>query len=100
MTVTASTKRNPAAVAGKVTSAVTNLASVTLVYAPYPADPDTVERYKLKSPRKTYVTDIMDDVDILEGDILVYGSDEYKVVVMLKWTDPVEHTKLLVEKQQ
>jgi len=39
-------------------------------------------------------------VDILEGDILVYGSDEYKVVVMLKWTDPVEHTKLLVEKQQ
>jgi hypothetical protein len=97
---TASTKRNPAISGGVVGAAATSLASVTLVTAPFPADPETVERYKLQSPRKTYVTDIMSVVDILEGDILTCDSVDYKVVVVMKWTDPVSHTKLLMEKQQ
>ena len=96
---TASTKRNPAPVAGMVGAAVTNLASVTLAYAPYPAHPDTVEKYHLKSPRKTYVAEIQDVVDILEGDIITVGGVDYKAVVVLQWTAPVEHTKILMEKQ-
>lgn len=97
---TASTKRNPAPSSGIVGAAVTKLASVTLVYSPFPADPETVEKYHLKTPRKTYVTDIQSAVDIEEGDIMTVGSTEYKVVVVMKWTEPVNHTKLLLEKQQ
>lgn len=98
---TASTKRNPAPVNGVVGAAVTNLSSVTLSFTPFPVSPETAERYKLESPRKTYVTGIHGHPpDILEGDIMIVGTDSYVVRAICKWTDsPVEYTKIYMEMQ-
>jgi len=95
---TASTKRNPAAVNGVVGVAVTKLASVTLSFTPFPVSPETAEKYKLESPRKTYVTGIFGTPpDIEEGDILTTNSVSYVIRALMKVTAPVPYTKIYME---
>jgi len=96
---TASTKRNPAPVNGVVGAAVTNLSSVTLSFTPFPVSPETAEKYKLESPRKTYVTGVFGTPDILEGDIMAVEGFSYVVRAVGKWTKPVVYTKVYMEIQ-
>jgi hypothetical protein len=95
--ITASTKRNPAAVSGKIGAAVTKIASLTLTYAPMPVSPEVVELYKLNSPRKTFVTGVMGDLDIIEGDLLTTGGVTYTVRAVGKYIGPVAYRELLIE---
>jgi len=50
-----------------------------------PVTDEIVQRYSLKSPGETYVTFIEGVHDILEGDIMVIGSDEFKVKGSSPW---------------
>jgi hypothetical protein len=95
--ITASTKRNPAAVSGKIGAAVTKIASLTLTYAPMPVSPEVVELYKLNSPRKTFVTGVMGDLDIIEGDLLTTGGVTYTVRAVGKYSGPISYRELLIE---
>jgi hypothetical protein len=95
-TATASTKRNPAATGGKIAEPAPYLESVTLAFAPLPASLRTMETYRLESPRKSFETGLMGTVDIREGDVLVYGGREYRVVA----ANPialVDYTSLVLE---
>jgi len=98
---TASTKRNPSPINGVVGPAVTNLSSLALSFAPYPISPETALKYKLDSPRKTYVTGVHGTPpDVLEGDLLTADSVTYVVRAVGKWLgSPVEYTKIYMEKQ-
>jgi len=95
--ITASTKRNPAASSGKVGAPVTKIASLTLAFAPMPVSPEIVEKYKLSSPRKTYVTGVMGNLDVIEGDLLTTGGVTYTVRAVGKWSSPTAYLKLLIE---
>jgi hypothetical protein len=95
-TVTAATKRSPAPVGGVKTAPVTHLA--TLAVLPLmPVSPEVVERYRLQSPRKTFVTGTPGNPDVLEGDVLSVGGADYAVKVVARWTAPVAYLKLIVE---
>jgi hypothetical protein len=83
-TVTASTKRNPASVAGKVGQAVTYLVGLQILPI-MPTDEETRLMYKIQSPRVTYVTYVEQSIDIKNGDILVVGAASYKIVGVGKW---------------
>jgi hypothetical protein len=97
VSVTASTKRNPAPIAGKVGAAAVHLAAVELAYEPIPVSPEVVEKYKLQSPRKTFVTGAFGNPDILEGDLLCVSGADYIVRAVGKFTAPVAYLKLIVE---
>ena len=96
--ITASTKRNPSAVGGKIGAPVTKLASLTLSHAPVPVHPDTIEKYKLASPRKAFQTGAFGIVDVLEGDLLTTGGIDYHVrAVGATPGSPVEYTEIIME---
>jgi hypothetical protein len=96
---TASTKRNPAAVNGKVTTAVTRLTGVVLAFDPIPVTPEEVEKYKLNTVRKNYGTGVMGNPDILEGDVMTVSGVDYIIRAVGKITSPVLYTAVLMEKQ-
>jgi hypothetical protein len=96
-TVTASTKRNPAAVGGKVGAAVAHLTGLAVLPV-LPAGKGIVERYLLKSPRKSYVTYTQGTPDVLEGDTLTAGGVEYKVIASEVWQDSQDFLEIVLEK--
>lgn len=94
---TATTKRTPAASAGKIGQPVSKLTAFELSMVPMPVSPDVAEKYQLKSPRRAFETGAFAALDILEGDVLTTGGVDYHVRIAEKYTDPVIYTKLIVE---
>lgn len=88
-TATASTKRNPAPVAGKIGAAVTHLTGLKVV-PPLPVSAETAGRFGLNSPRESKVTyiDALGDVlpDVREGDQLIIGAATYLVQAAGEWS--------------
>ena len=91
-TTTASTKRPPALSGGKVGAPATNLASLLIVPL-MPVSAETANVTRLDSPRTSYETfafpgDDNVNLDIENGDLLVVGSNEYKIVAVGEWERP------------
>lgn len=101
MSFTATTKRSPAAVAGKIGAPVANLTALALAFVPYEAfSPEVIERYKVSSARKLFITGAFAVVDVVEGDVLSYGGIDYHVRAVGKWTSPVVYTQIVMEQVQ
>lgn len=83
-TETASTKRSPAAVGGKIGAPVTYLTGLSVVPL-MPVNPETVLSLGLNSPREAKQTFIDTIVDVVEGDVLVVDSTEYTVRSVAEW---------------
>jgi hypothetical protein len=83
-TTTASTKRSPAAVDGKIGEMETNLTGLSIVPL-MPVDPDTVQDLPLRSPREAKQTFVEGLLDIVEGDRLVVDSTEYVIRSAAEW---------------
>ena len=92
----ATTKRNPAAAAGKVGVPVTHLTSLK-IRPLIPAPPALLERYKLQSPRNIFTTAAEGTPDVRIGDTLTTGGVDYRIAVVAQWTGPVTHTRLIIE---
>lgn len=92
----ASTKRNPAAVAGVVAAPATYLTGLELLPI-MPVSDDIRLRYTIESPREAYVTYIQGVVDIVEGDILVVDSVSYPVRAASPWPAH-NYTEVIVDK--
>jgi hypothetical protein len=83
--VDASTKRNPAPVAGKIGPPVAYLAS--LQCAPVdPAQQEILLRTKIETPHKVLQTYVLGDYDIRENDTFVVGSGEFTIIHVGEWT--------------
>jgi hypothetical protein len=95
--VTASTKRNPAAVGGKIGLPATYLTGLKILPL-MPVSKEIIERYQLKSPRKSFVTYTEGAPDIAEGDKLVIASIEYGIVAATPWPTDQAFFELVVEK--
>lgn len=83
LTVSASTKRNPAPSGGKVATPVVNLASLNVA----PLDPVSSEmmaRYGTGAPEVLLQT-FCPAVDVKVGDRLVVGSKEYPIRAVSDW---------------
>jgi hypothetical protein len=93
-TVSASTKRKPAAVDGKSSGPVTYLTGL-LITPLMPVTPEIVQMYRLHSPRDSYRAYIEGNPDIVEGDILVIGGTEYQIPGVADWTG---FSELIVQK--
>jgi hypothetical protein len=97
----ATTKRTPAAVAGKITAPVAKLTALVLAYAPVPASPEIIDKYQLKSPRKAFLTGAFGVVDVLEGDLLTADGVEYHVRAVGPFkSSPVQFTEIIMEQVQ
>lgn len=90
-TVTASTLRSPAAVAGKVGAMETHLAALSIM-ALMPGGEDLRTEIVLNSPREVKETYCI-EADICEGDHLVVGTRTYIVrwVEEWPWADAAEN---------
>lgn len=84
-TVTASTKRNPAAVDGKIGEPETYLTALNIVPL-MPISPEVAETLALSSPREAKSTFVESTIDIVEGDRLVVEANEYVVRAVGEWT--------------
>lgn len=96
LTVTASTKRNPAPSSGKVGVPATSLASLRVA----PLDPISAEmqaRYGTGAPEILLQT-FCANVDVVVGDRLVVGSVEYPIRAVADWggMGAVDTYKLLI----
>ena len=91
--VTASTKRNPAAVAGKIGEPVENLTGLQITPL-MPLDPETAVTLPLGSPREAKQTFIDTIVDIVEGDVLVVVGTEYAVRSVAEWKGGMDQSFL------
>lgn len=85
-TVTASTKRPPAVAGAKRGQPVTNLASVSVTPL-MPADlrPEVAQELATRKPYELLMCGIDGDADVVEGDVLVIGSNEYDVRSVGDW---------------
>jgi len=96
--VSASTKRRPAASGGRVGSPTTNLSSLTCT----PLDPVDAELREtipgLAAASELLQCMVRNGLDIKEGDILVVGSSEYAIraVEDLYWRADAADSMLLV----
>lgn len=91
--VTASTKRNPAAVGGKIGAPVENLSELSITPL-MPLDPETAITLPLSSPREAKQTFIDTIVDIVEGDVLVVSGTEYAVRSVAEWNGGTDQSFL------
>lgn len=103
-TTTASTKRPPALSGGKVGAPATNLASLLIVPL-MPVSAETANVTRLDSPRTSFETFAFPgadniNLDVVNGDLLVVGSTEYKIIAVAPWERPGEGSflHLVVEK--
>lgn len=80
----ANTKRNPAAVAGKVGAPQTNLEGIWIVPL-MPVSPEVAEQQQLRSPREAKQTFVETGLDIREGDRLVVDGTEYVIRAVGEW---------------
>jgi len=95
--VTASTKRNPPAAGGKVSTPVAYLIGLSILPL-MPVTEEIIERYQLKSPRLSYVTFVQGSPDVIQGDILIVSSVDYKIVGVGPWPTDNSFLELIVEK--
>ena len=97
-TTTASTKRSPAAVDGKIGSPETYLAGLSITPL-MPLDQETALSLALNSPREAKQTFVDTILDIEEGDVLVVGSTEYAVRSVAEWNGGTDqsYVHLIVE---
>ena len=101
--VTASTKRSPAPVAGRITAPVASLSSV-LITPLWPVTPQTTAILALNSPREfleAYHCPASGTTlpDIIEADVLTVGAVDYIVYSAAVWTDTdVPTLHLVVQK--
>ena len=95
--VTASTKRSPAAVGGKVGTQVTNIASLAILPL-MPAGIEIAEYYRLQSPREAYVTYTQATTDVLEGDTLTVGGADYRVSGVGPWPTDNSFLEIVCQK--
>lgn len=91
-TITASTKRPPAATGGKVGAPAAYLHSLVIVPL-LPATADLVDEAQLKNPREGKMTYIFPSTgntlpDIAEGDLLVVSGVEYLIHMVKEWPRP------------
>lgn len=84
-TVSASTKRSPAASGVKVGAAAENLTGLSCTPLD-PVDPELRQKLQLKTSFRLYETFIDGSHDIKLGDWLVVGDDEYPIRVVEDWT--------------
>jgi len=82
--LTVSTLRSPLVSGGKRAAPVTHLTGVACTPLD-PVDADVSLRMGLNSPRELLQTFVNNDVDIVEGDRLVYGGKEYPVYAVADW---------------
>lgn len=99
-TITASTKRAPAASGGKVGSPAVNLTGLRIVPV-LPAAKELAEQGELRNPREGKMTFIFPTStgalpDVVEGDVLVVGSTEYLVHLVNEWPRPEDGSYLEV----
>jgi len=85
-TVSASTKRRPAIIAGKIGTPATFLASVKCVPL-QPVSAEVARRQALNTPHEVSQTFIDGSPDIKEGDILVIGAKEYPIKSVENWAN-------------
>lgn len=90
-TITASTKRNPAPVAGITTAPIANIVSM-LVTPLWPLQPETIAQLDINSPREYkecfHVPTSGDTLpDVKEGDILTVAAIDYPVLYAGEWID-------------
>jgi hypothetical protein len=84
--VSASTKRRPPLVNGKIGLPKVNLDSFKCTPL-QPLNPDIARRQTLNTPHEVQQTFVEGAFDILEGDILVIGDREYPVKAVEEWSD-------------
>ncbi len=98
-TSTASTKRNPAPVNGKVGTPLTYLTGLKIV-PPLPVSSEVAGRFQINSPRESKVTysDAIYGVlpDVREGDQLIVGSTTYLVQAVSEWPGSVSVLEVIL----
>lgn len=90
-TVEASTKRNASLGSGRTGAAALYLSGL-LVTPPWPVSRETVRLLDLASPREfkeTFHVPLAGAAlpDVIEGDVLVAGGNEYRIDHAAEWTD-------------
>ncbi len=93
--LTASTKRNPAPVGGKVGVPVTKLASLAIA-ALRPVSAEVADYYRLNSPREVFLTFAYNAPDVLEGDVMTVAGVDYNVHAVGAWPTPDGYTEIIV----
>lgn len=88
-TVTASTKRSPAAAGGKRGVPVENIASLSCTPLD-PLTPEIAHTIGASLPYEGLQTFTEAGLDILPGDLLVIGSTEYRVSAVGEWYWPID----------
>ena len=96
-TVTASTKRNPDAVSGKVGAPEANLTSLA-IWPLMPVNAEIVNLYRLDSPRESFVTYAQGSPDVLEGDVMTVSSTEYRVRSVGEWPCDEAYLEIILER--
>ena len=96
---TASTKRSPAAVSGKIGEPETEISRLSI--SPLmPLDPELQIKYEIRSPRVAYQTFTDGSPDVEMGDILVVSGTEYPIRAVAKWPTDNSFLMLIVEEIQ
>ena len=93
--VTASTKRSSGIADGLESGYTEEIASLKCLPLD-PVSPEVAQGVEGLSFRELLQTSVEGGLDILEGDILVVGSDEYPVRAVSEWTWPPDGTDYLV----
>ena len=85
-------------VGGKISS-TTTIESSLLIVPLMPLDPETQRTQMIENPLGIWITFVEGSYDILNGDILVIGSDEYNIRSVATWEIDEETTyQLILEK--
>jgi len=95
--VTASTKRSPAAAGGKIGVKTTNLASLAILPL-MPVTSEVIEYYRLQSPRESYMTYAQGAPDIIEGDTLTVSAVDYPVIAVQPWPTDTNYLEIIVQR--
>ena len=88
-TVTASTKRPPAIASGKRGVPATNIASLKC-FPLDPISPELRQTLALNTPHELLQSYVEGGLDIVEGDILVVGTNSYRIRAVGQWYWPMD----------
>jgi len=89
--ITASTKRRGAIVAGLEPGFAENIASLKCLPLD-PVTPELAQGIEVQSFRELLQTSVEGGLDILEGDLFIVGSNEYPIRAVSEWTWPPDGT--------
>lgn len=87
LTVTASTKRNPPPVGGKIGAPALNLAGLPITPL-MPISAEIASHFQIESPRESKQCFADGAPDVREGDLLVVSGVEYPVQFVEEWPHP------------